>query len=105
MGVYLAAAVEQGVARADLDVDAAARQSQAMMYGLQVQWLLDPRTDMVARFRAFLEDITRPEGSTRPLSPSGENEPRQRARRTNVPQRFVNTNCDIHMLRGLPRMR
>lgn len=60
MRTELAAAVEQGAARADLDVDLAARQCQAMIYGLQVQWLLDPRTDMVALFRAFLDDLTRP---------------------------------------------
>lgn len=60
MRAELATAVEEGLARADLDVDAAARQCQAMMYGLQVQWLLDPNTDMVAVFRAFLDDLTRP---------------------------------------------
>jgi hypothetical protein len=25
------------------------------MYGLQVQWLFDPATDMVASFQAFLD--------------------------------------------------
>ena len=59
--VALTDAVEEGLAVADLDVDGAARQCQAMMYGLQVQWLLDPSTDMVGTFRAFLTVLTRPE--------------------------------------------
>jgi AcrR family transcriptional regulator len=52
-------AVEQGLVRTDLDLDEAARQCQAMMYGLQVQWLFDPSVDMVATFRHFLEGFTR----------------------------------------------
>jgi AcrR family transcriptional regulator len=48
-------AAERGLVRRDLDLDQAARQCQAMMYGLQVQWLLDPTTDMVAIFTDFLD--------------------------------------------------
>lgn len=44
----------QGV-RSDLDLDLAARHCQAMMYGLQVQWLFDPGTDMVTSFQGFLD--------------------------------------------------
>ncbi|HWJ64466.1 MAG TPA: TetR/AcrR family transcriptional regulator [Acidimicrobiales bacterium] len=47
-------AADQGMVRADLDLDLAARQCQALMYGLQVQWLFDPTTDMVALFEALL---------------------------------------------------
>jgi AcrR family transcriptional regulator len=47
-------AADQGVVRSDLDLDSAARQCQALMYGLQVQWLFDPTTDMVAQFEALL---------------------------------------------------
>lgn len=57
-GLELAAA--QDLVRADLDLDTAARQCQAMMYGLQVQWLLDPSTDMVTIFRRFLDGLTCP---------------------------------------------
>lgn len=53
----LTTAVERGAAPADLDVDAAARRCQAMMYGLQVQWLFDPSVDLVGDFRAFLDDL------------------------------------------------
>jgi AcrR family transcriptional regulator len=58
MRTGLEQALEQGLVRADLDLDQAARQCQAMMYGLQVQWLFDPSTDMVATFRHFLERFT-----------------------------------------------
>jgi AcrR family transcriptional regulator len=50
---------ERGLLRSDLDLDDAAQQCQAMMYGLQVQWLFDPSTDMVATFRRFLDGFTR----------------------------------------------
>jgi hypothetical protein len=50
---------ERGLLRSDLDLDDAAQQCQAMMYGLQVQWLFDPSSDMVASFRRFLNGFTR----------------------------------------------
>jgi AcrR family transcriptional regulator len=53
-------AAEQGLVRADLDVERAARQCQALMYGLQVQWLLDPTTDMVAVFTDLLDGFATP---------------------------------------------
>lgn len=48
-------AVRQGLLRSDLDLEQAARQCQALMYGLQVQWLFDPTTDMVSIFERFIE--------------------------------------------------
>lgn len=50
-------AVRQGLLRSDLDLDQTARQCQALMYGLQVQWLFDPSTDMVAIFERFIEAL------------------------------------------------
>jgi AcrR family transcriptional regulator len=58
MRASLERAVEQGTVRADLDCDEGARQCQAMMYGLQVQWLFDPTTDMVHTFEQFLNGFT-----------------------------------------------
>lgn len=58
MRTGLERAVEQGLVRTDVDLDEAARQCQAMMYGLQVQWLFDPSVDMVATFRHFLEGFS-----------------------------------------------
>lgn len=58
MRAGLQQAAEQGLLRSDLDLDRLARQCQALMYGLQVQWLFDPSTDMVAEFRGFLDDLT-----------------------------------------------
>lgn len=55
MRAGLERAVEQGLVRSDLDLDLAARHCQAMMYGLQVQWLFDPGTDMVTSFQGFLD--------------------------------------------------
>ena len=57
-GLHLA--VEQGAVRGDLDVEDAARQCQAMMYGLQVQWLFDPTTDMVELFQGLLDTFAGP---------------------------------------------
>jgi AcrR family transcriptional regulator len=53
-------AVDQGLTRGDLDIDLAARQCQALMYGLQVQWLFDPSTDMAAVFRRFVDELAAP---------------------------------------------
>ena len=52
-------AVEQGLVEPDLDLDRTARQCQALMYGLQVQWLFDPSTDMAATFEQFLDGLRR----------------------------------------------
>lgn len=49
----------QGLVEPDLDVEQAARQCQALMYGLQVQWLFDPTTDMVATFEHYLDGFRR----------------------------------------------
>jgi hypothetical protein len=57
MRAGLERAVEQGLVRSDLDLDLAARHCQAMMYGLQVQWLFDPGTDMVTSFQGFLDGV------------------------------------------------
>jgi AcrR family transcriptional regulator len=57
MRTGLEQAADQALVRTDLDLDRAARQCQALMYGLQVQWLLDPTTDMVATFEAFLDGL------------------------------------------------
>jgi len=51
----LPSAPEAGEIRADVDVTAAAQQLIAVMDGLQVQWLLDEKVDMVAAFDQFLE--------------------------------------------------
>ncbi len=40
--------------------EAASRVTLAVMYGLQVQWLLDPSVDMAALFRRHLESTYRP---------------------------------------------
>ncbi|WP_426573067.1 TetR/AcrR family transcriptional regulator [Aquihabitans sp. McL0605] len=53
-------AVKQGLIRPDLDLDQAARQCQALMYGLQVQWLFDPSTDMAAHFQGLLDGFATP---------------------------------------------
>jgi AcrR family transcriptional regulator len=57
MRTALQRAVEHGSVRSDLDCDEAARQCQAMMYGLQVQWLFDPTTDMARTFERFLDSF------------------------------------------------
>lgn len=59
MRAGLQRSVELEVVRTDIDLDHAARQCQAMMYGLQVQWLFDPSTDMVATFESFLHQFRR----------------------------------------------
>jgi AcrR family transcriptional regulator len=46
---------ESGVFRADADAETIAALVIAMMDGLQIQWLLDPRLDMTAGFRHFIE--------------------------------------------------
>jgi len=51
---------------ADLDPDQTATMIVAMMEGLQLQWQMDKRVDMVAPFDAFLERIVAP----RPRKPS-----------------------------------
>jgi len=60
MRAGLEQAVEQGLVRRDLNVDYAARQCQALMYGLQVQWLFDPSTDMVGLFQHLLDGFAVP---------------------------------------------
>lgn len=57
MRTGLEQAADQGLVKADLDLDRVARQCQALMYGLQVQWLFDPTTDMVATFGEFLDGL------------------------------------------------
>lgn len=47
-------AVELGQAREDIDAKSAAYLCQAMMHGLQVQWLLDPEIDMAKLFEDFI---------------------------------------------------
>jgi AcrR family transcriptional regulator len=55
MRAGLERAREQQLIRPDLNLDQAARQCQALMYGLQVQWLFDATTDMVATFEQLLD--------------------------------------------------
>ena len=57
MRAGLEQALERGLVRAELDLDLAARQCQALMYGLQAQWLFDPSTDMVATFEQLLDSF------------------------------------------------
>jgi hypothetical protein len=66
MRTGLEEALEQGLVRSDIDLDRAARQCQALMYGLQAQWLFDPTTDMVATFDQFLDGLRR----THPPAPA-----------------------------------
>jgi len=47
--------VEDGEARPGLDPQAAGRQWVALMDGLQIQWLLNPETDMAAVLKAHLD--------------------------------------------------
>lgn len=56
----LAQAQAGGLIAPDIDLDGAARQGQALMYGLQAQWLLDPATDMVATFEQFVGQLRGP---------------------------------------------
>lgn len=60
MRAGLQQALDQGSVRPGLDPDLAARQCQALMYGLQVQWLLDPSTDMSGIFRQFVDGFAVP---------------------------------------------
>lgn len=48
-------AQDAGAIRRDADLEALVPVILAVMDGLQIQWLLDPRIDMVASFRAFAE--------------------------------------------------
>jgi len=56
----LADAQRDGLVRADLDVDAAARLIPAVMDGLQQQWLLEPDFDMSAAFDEFVRGYLLP---------------------------------------------
>jgi AcrR family transcriptional regulator len=75
MRTGLEEALEQGLVRSDIDLDRAARQCQALMYGLQAQWLFDPTTVMVATFDQFLDGLRRTPppapASPRAASPDG----------------------------------
>ncbi|WP_226967065.1 TetR/AcrR family transcriptional regulator [Streptomyces phaeolivaceus] len=52
--------VDAGELRADTDVVAVAQELAAVMDGLQIQWVLDPKGfDMTGRFRAYLERVAR----------------------------------------------
>ncbi len=55
-----------GEVREDADMEALAPLILAVMDGLQVQWLLDPRTDMAASFEAFTSLLWR-----QPAPPAG----------------------------------
>jgi AcrR family transcriptional regulator len=56
----LRAGMEDGEVRADVDPEAVAVQTFAMMDGLQVQWVLDPeRVDMGALFASYLDGVRR----------------------------------------------
>jgi AcrR family transcriptional regulator len=60
LAAALRAGVEDGEVRADVDHDAVAAQIIAMMDGLQVQWVLDPRgVDMSALFAHYLDGVRR----------------------------------------------
>ncbi|WP_234045989.1 TetR/AcrR family transcriptional regulator [Streptomyces adelaidensis] len=53
-------AIETGELRPDTDVVAVAQELAAVMDGLQVQWVLDPKGfDMTGRFRAYAERVLR----------------------------------------------
>ncbi|MGW0710586.1 TetR/AcrR family transcriptional regulator [Streptomyces sp. NPDC002643] len=53
-------AVDAGESRADTDVVAVAQELAAVMDGLQIQWVLDPKGfDMAGRFRAYVERVSR----------------------------------------------
>lgn len=50
--------MDAGELRADTDVVAAAQELAAVMDGLQIQWVLDPKGfDMAGRFRAYAERV------------------------------------------------
>ncbi|UUU30950.1 TetR/AcrR family transcriptional regulator [Streptomyces sp. CA-210063] len=52
--------VDTGELRADTDVVAVAQELAAVMDGLQIQWVLDPKGfDMAGRFRAYAERVSR----------------------------------------------
>lgn len=55
----LTEAQRDGIIRADLDLASAARLIPAVMDGLQIQWLLDPSTDMTSAFDEFLRGYLR----------------------------------------------
>lgn len=57
MRTGLEQAAARGLLEPGLDLDRAARQCQALMYGLQVQWLFDPTTDMVTTFERILDSF------------------------------------------------
>ncbi|MDT0566664.1 TetR family transcriptional regulator [Streptomyces sp. DSM 3412] len=56
--------VDSGELRADTDVLAVAQELAAVMDGLQIQWVLDPKGfDMAGRFRAYVERVRREIGA------------------------------------------
>jgi AcrR family transcriptional regulator len=67
----LATAQEAGQIGAEVDLTRAAALLIAVLDGLQVQWLLDNRMDMVAAFDLFLVGFRRSLGAAEASSPSG----------------------------------
>ncbi|MEH0636316.1 MULTISPECIES: TetR/AcrR family transcriptional regulator [Streptomyces] len=60
VGGVLRRGVASGELRAGTDVVAVAQELAAVMDGLQIQWVLDPRGfDMAGRFRAYVERVSR----------------------------------------------
>ncbi|MCI3273071.1 TetR/AcrR family transcriptional regulator [Streptomyces cylindrosporus] len=60
MSASLQHAVDSGELRADTDVVAVAQETAAVMDGLQLQWVLDPKGfDMVGRFRQYADRLLR----------------------------------------------
>jgi len=53
-------AVESGELKPGTDIVAVSQETAAVMDGLQVQWVLDPKGfDMVGRFRAYADRLLR----------------------------------------------
>jgi AcrR family transcriptional regulator len=75
----LEVARDDGQVSADVDVTEAAQQLIAVMDGLQVQWLLNDKVDMVAAFDQFLEGFRHTlgvRGRARPRGGAGRQTPR-----------------------------
>lgn len=67
MSRVLRRGVDTGELRADTDVVAVAQELAAVMDGLQIQWVLDPKGfDMAGRFRAYAERVLRGIGAEVP---------------------------------------
>ncbi|MFE2425287.1 TetR family transcriptional regulator [Streptomyces sp. NPDC059373] len=68
--------IEQGMVRPEVDPERVARESMAMMDGLQIQWGINPeRVDLVEATRSYMDDLCRQitvDGSGLPDRPARE---------------------------------